>query len=256
VTDKLEFTLQRSVLIRARRSTVFRYFTDSERFARWWGAGSRIEPRPGGEVYICYPGGVVARGNVVAIDDGKSIVFTYGYDDPTKPIVPGGSRVTITLSDDPRGTLVELRHDVADPKTRDDHDPGWRFQLALFANVVTQEQHAGFKDLVASWFLAWSEADTALRRGLFEKCTLADVSFADQYACITGREELVSHVDAARRHLPGVALAAEGEPRQCQGTVLVDWVATGHDGKPVMRGTNVFSLDPGGSIERVVGLPR
>jgi hypothetical protein len=82
------------------------------------------------------------------------------------------------------------------------------------------------------------------------------VSFADQYACLAGREELVSHVDAARRHLPGVALAPEGEPRHCQGTVLVDWVATGQDGKPAMRGTNVFSLDADGSIERVVGLPR
>jgi hypothetical protein len=85
---------------------------------------------------------------------------------------------------------------------------------------------------------------------------VADVSFCDQYACLAGREQLVQHVDAARRHLPGVALAAESEPRYCQGTVVVDWVAAGKDGKPVMRGTNVFSLDPAGSIERVVGLPR
>jgi uncharacterized protein YndB with AHSA1/START domain len=256
VTDKLDFKLERAVLIRARRATVFRYFTDSERFARWWGAGSRIEPRPGGEVYICYPGGVIARGNVLAIEDGKSIVFTYGYEDPRKPIAPGGSRVTVTLRDDPSGTLVELRHDVHDAKTRDEHDPGWRFQLALFANVVTREQHEQFPELLANWFAAWSEADAGARRSLFEKCTTASVSFSDQYACLAGREELVQHVDAARRHLPGVALAAEGEPRHCQGTVLVDWVAAAHDGKPVMRGTNVFSLDAASSIERVVGLPR
>ena len=254
--EKLDFTLKRSVLIRARRATVFRYFTDSERFASWWGAGSLIDPRPGGEVVICYPGGVVARGNVLAIDDGESIVFTYGYEDPKKPIAPGGSRVTITLHDDPRGTRLELRHEVQDAKTRDDHDPGWRFQLALFANIASTEAQAGFPERLASWFAAWSTADTAERRSLFEKCTVADVSFADQYACLAGREELVSHVDAARRHLPGVALAAEGPPRHCQGTLLVDWVAAGQDGKPVMRGTNVFSLDAAGSIERVVGLPR
>ena len=256
MTDALGFRLERSVLIRARRATVFRYFTDSERFAQWWGAGSRIEPQAGGEVYIRYPNGAVARGSVVAIEDGERIVFTYGYDDPTKPIAPGGSRVTITLRDDPRGTLVELQHDVADPKTRDDHDPGWRFQLALFANVVTKEQHAGVGELIASWFAAWSEADSAARRRLFERCTIPEVSFADQYACLIGREELTRHVDAARRHLPAVTLAAEGELRCCQGTALVDWVAAGHDGKPVMRGTNVFSLDAGGSIERVVGLAR
>jgi hypothetical protein len=56
--------------------------------------------------------------------------------------------------------------------------------------------------------------------------------------------------------LPGVALAAEGAPRCCQGTALVDWVASGQDGEPVMRGTNVFSLDADGAIERVVGLAR
>jgi hypothetical protein len=193
---------------------------------------------------------------VLAIDDGRSIAFTYGYDDPEKPIAPGGSRVTITLRDDPSGTRVELRHDVQDPATRDAHDPGWRFQLALFANVVTREEHAGFPERLADWFAAWSEADAAARRSLFERCTVPDVSFYDQYACVAGREELVQHVDAARRHLPGIALAAEGEPRQCQGTVLVDWVAAGHDGKPVMRGTNVFSLDAAGWIERVVGFPR
>jgi uncharacterized protein YndB with AHSA1/START domain len=254
--DKLDFKLERAVLVRARRATVFRYFTDSERFARWWGAGSRIEPQPGGEVYICYPGGVVARGNVLAIEDGERIVFTYGYEDPQKPIAPGGSRVTITLRDDPSGTLVELRHDVHDAKTRDEHDPGWRFQLALFGNVVANEQHERFPELLANWFAAWSEADAGARLSLFEKCTTANVSFSDRYACLAGRAELVQHVDAARRHLPGVSLAVEGEPRHCQGTVLVDWEAAGHDGKPVMRGTNVFSLDAASSIERVVGLAR
>ena len=54
--------LEREITIGAPRETVFAYFTDSERFARWWGAGSRIDPRPGGEVEIRYPnGGRIAR---------------------------------------------------------------------------------------------------------------------------------------------------------------------------------------------------
>ena len=40
----LDYSLERTVTIAARRETVFRYFTDSERFAAWWGAGSTIEP--------------------------------------------------------------------------------------------------------------------------------------------------------------------------------------------------------------------
>jgi hypothetical protein len=82
------------------------------------------------------------------------------------------------------------------------------------------------------------------------------VSFSDQFACLEGIAELVRHVDAARRHLPGVALAADGPLRVCQATALLDWAASAADGKIVMRGTNVFVFDACGAIERVVGLPR
>jgi len=66
MTD-LEHTLERTVLIGARRSTVFRYFTDSKRFAEWWGEGSRIEPEPGGVVLIRYADGSTASGEVVEV---------------------------------------------------------------------------------------------------------------------------------------------------------------------------------------------
>jgi len=46
----LPHSLNRAVVIRARRETVFRFFPDSTRFAAWWGSGSAIEPRPGGAV--------------------------------------------------------------------------------------------------------------------------------------------------------------------------------------------------------------
>ena len=50
-----ELVLERVVEISARRDTVFRYFTDSERCAAWWGSGSTIDARPGGSVRIRYP---------------------------------------------------------------------------------------------------------------------------------------------------------------------------------------------------------
>ena len=37
---ELEHVVERTVTIAARRETVFRYLTDSGRFAAWWGAGS------------------------------------------------------------------------------------------------------------------------------------------------------------------------------------------------------------------------
>ena len=47
--------LDRTIEIRAARATVFRFFTESARWARWWGAGSTIEPVVGGAVRIVYP---------------------------------------------------------------------------------------------------------------------------------------------------------------------------------------------------------
>lgn len=102
MTD-LPFSVDREIVICATRATVFRYFTDSERWAAWWGAGSRIDPRPGGEVLIRYPGGASAQGTVVEIAPPERIVFTYGYDRADTPIAPGGSRVMPPSTD---GALV------------------------------------------------------------------------------------------------------------------------------------------------------
>lgn len=48
----LPYRLDRTITIQAPRETVFRYFTESARWAAWWGAGSTIDPRPGGRMYI------------------------------------------------------------------------------------------------------------------------------------------------------------------------------------------------------------
>jgi uncharacterized protein YndB with AHSA1/START domain len=40
----LAFSLDWTIEIRARRATVFGFFTDAARWARWWGSGSTIVP--------------------------------------------------------------------------------------------------------------------------------------------------------------------------------------------------------------------
>jgi uncharacterized protein YndB with AHSA1/START domain len=144
----LPHVLERSILICAQRATVFRYFTDSARFADWWGQGSVIDGRKGGAFVIRYPNGVTASGEVVDLVPDERVVMSYGYDDPGKPIPPGGSLVTITLHERPGGTLLHLRHEVAEAKVRDEHVQGWRYQLAVFANVAARDQHRGFP---SSW---------------------------------------------------------------------------------------------------------
>ena len=128
----LPFTLDRSVVIRATPDIVFSFFTDTPRWARWWGPGSSIDPTPGGKVVIRYPTGDEALGEVLEIKAPERIVFSYGYARGT-PIAPGGSRVTIRLEAVATGTRLTLAHAVHDAAVRDEHVQGWRFQLALFA---------------------------------------------------------------------------------------------------------------------------
>lgn len=249
----LDFVLERTVTIAARRETVFRYFTDSQRFAAWWGRGSTIDARPGGAVVIRFPNDVVAGGEVLAIEPVARVVFTYGFASG-QPIPIGASRVTVTLEETARGTLVRLRHELPTAQARDEHVQGWRYQLALFANVVAQEAHGGVAALADRFFALWGEADAARRRAELEAIADAALAFRDPYSCTDGLDDLDAHVAAAQRFMPGVVLERVGEARQCQGVALVDWVVKGREGAAQRRGTNVFELSPDGRLLRVTGL--
>ncbi len=250
----LPFELERTIVIAARRATVFRYFTDSARFADWWGQGSRIEGRPGGAVLIRYPNGVTASGEVLELVPDERVVFSYGYDEPGKPIPPGGSRVTITLVDDPAGTRLSLRHQVSDAAIRDLHVAGWRYQLAVFANVAAREEHTKAPERIDRFLSLWSEPDAAARATGLAELTTEDVAFRDAWGCVGGRAELAEHLAAVQMHMPGSRLERVGEVRQCQGTALADWTSSGPDGRQRGAGTNVFDLAGDGRIRRVVGL--
>ena len=249
----LDFVLDRTVTIAARRETVFRYFTDSERFAAWWGAGSRIEPRPGGAVVIRFPNAIVAGGEVIEIVPPERVVFSYGFESG-QPMPTGASRVTITLEEAAAGTLVRLRHELPSAEVRDEHVQGWRYQLAVFANVVAKEAHAGAATLADRFFGCWGETDAAKRRAELATIAAPELSFRDPYSCTSGIDDLNAHIAASQRFMPGVVLERQGEARSCQGVALVDWTVKGPDGNPRASGTNVFELAPDGRIARVTGV--
>ena len=248
----LSHTLERSILIRARREIVFRFFTDSARWAAWWGAGSTIDPRPGGQVFIRYPGGTEVSGEIVALDEPHRIVFTYGFVGGA-PIPPGASLVTIALEREPAGTRVRLSHAFAEAKVRDEHVQGWRYQLSLFANAVAADAGASVPDIVDRWFAAWSEPDAARRNAALDHTVAADVAMHDRFSAIEGAADLREHLAAVHRFMPGMVITRDGDVRQCQGMALADWIARGADGQERARGTNVFVLDADGRVERVTG---
>src|SRR5262249_22020911 len=142
---ELPHRLDRSVIIQAHRDVVFSFFTDDERWAAWWGAGSTIDPRPRGPIKICYPDGTRASGEVLDFLAPERIVFTMGFDSG-KPIAPGGSRVTLKLEALGPGTKLSLLHEFAEPFVRDEFVQGWRYQLSLFANLIADRLHSGAAD--------------------------------------------------------------------------------------------------------------
>ena len=248
----LTHTLDRTVLIRADRALVFQFFTDTARWAAWWGTGSSIEARTGGRVFIRYPNGIEVSGEVVEVAAPERVVFTYGYASGT-PIAPGESLVTIALDETPEGTRVRLSHAFADPGVRDHHIQGWRYQLSLFANAVAREAHAEAGTTIDRWFAVWSEPDAAIRGDAIGTLAAADITMRDSFSAIEGLPDLIEHLAAVHRFMPGTTLARDGAVRQCQGTAIADWIATGANGQEQGRGTNVFTLGPDGRIEGVTG---
>jgi uncharacterized protein YndB with AHSA1/START domain len=250
--NRLPHHLERRIVIGARPEAVFRFFTDSTRWAAWWGAGSTIDAQPGGRLLIRLPGGTELSGEVLEIVAPERIIFTYGYVSGT-PIAPGESLVEIRLEARHNGTAVHLTHRFADPDARDQHVQGWRYQLSLFANVVADDVHAGAVETVDAWFAAWSEPNAESREARLRRVAAPSIQFRDKFSLIDGEADLLPHLAAVHRFMPGMRLERDGDLRHCQGTVLANWVARGMDGQERGRGTNVFVLGADGQVESVTG---
>jgi hypothetical protein len=151
------------------------------------------------------------------------------------------------------GTRLCLTHTFAEATQRDHFVQGWRYQLAVFGNVVLDEANAGAAAKVDDWFRGWAEPDAAARERLFAGLASTDVQFKDRFSHLDGLSDLLPHVTAAQRFMPGLRLQRDGEVRHCQGTVLADWTATAADGQPRGRGTNVFVVGGDGKFTSVTG---
>jgi uncharacterized protein YndB with AHSA1/START domain len=249
---ELPYQLDRTVVIKAKPETVFRFFTDNERWADWWGAGSTIDATPGGKVYIRYPNGTEASGEVLEVRSPRRIVFTFGYESG-KPIRPGSSRITIGLEADAAGTRLRLLHEFEEAGPRDEHVQGWRFQLSLFGNLVANEVFGNAAVIVDAWFEAWAIADDKARGDLLSDIVTPTIQFRDLFSLLDGLADLTAHAGATQQFMPGIRMQRKGDVRHCQGTVLADWIAVDKDAKQLMAGTNVFAFGSDAKIDSVTG---
>ncbi len=250
--NEYPFTLERSIVICAERSTVFSFFTDSKRFADWWGPGSEVEGYTGGAVRIRFPNGIAASGQILEIEPENRIVFTYGFDSG-KPMPAGSSRVTITLKDHSDGTLLTLVHELDDEMVRDEHVQGWRFQLSLFANAAARIQHANLQERIDAYFDIWNQKDATVRRSAMDVSLSPGFQFHDMFSCTTGPDDLNAHITASHFFMPGLTIKRAGDAHLCQSTAVCNWTATKTDGSDAGKGTNVFTLSSSGLFRSVTG---
>jgi uncharacterized protein YndB with AHSA1/START domain len=247
----LSQSLERTVFIRATPDTVFRFFTDSVRWASWWGAGSSIDPTPGGAVLIRHPNGVEVTGEVLEIVAPERLTFTYGFASGT-PMPPGASRVTIALDPQGDGTRLTLTHQFADAAMRDRHLQGWRYQLSIFSNVVLHEITARAGDTVDAWFGAWALTDATAREAALAPLITAGLQYRDRYSALEGLADLVAQIGAVQQYMPDHRFERYGPIRDCQGQVLADWRALAADGQQRASGTAAFTFAADGRIASVV----
>ncbi|NND76286.1 MAG: SRPBCC domain-containing protein [Ilumatobacter sp.] len=121
--------------VAAPREVVFEFLVDPDKMLRWMGTKAELEPHPGGKFWVNVNGSDIAVGSYVEVDPPSRVVFTWGWDGSAE-VPPGSSTVTMTLSADGDGTVVELRHEGLPGGAGDQHSEGWGHFLPLLADAT------------------------------------------------------------------------------------------------------------------------
>jgi uncharacterized protein YndB with AHSA1/START domain len=247
-----------SIRIAARPETVFRYFSDIERFRQWMGPNSELAPHEGGALVVRFPNQAPsALGSVVEVVPDRRIVFTWGYDGSNHGMAPGSSTVSVDLEPVAEGTLLTLRHwGFPRPELGGEHLGGWRHYFGVVAAKAAQETVGAVAESIVDRFVAaWQEQDAALRGAHLEACFAPDGLYRDAYGYVPGRDGLNVFIGNALKFMPGLTLRRDGAVRHAHGTLWYPWSMTGPDGSVVMGGVSVAECTAEGRISRMTALP-
>jgi uncharacterized protein YndB with AHSA1/START domain len=123
VESERDLVVERRVAVAP--GTVFRYFTDRERWMRWQGVDADIDLRPGGAFRVNVTGDGYASGRFTEVIENRRVVFTWGWERDDSPLPPGSSTVAIDLLEEDGGTLIRLTHSGLPPEMVEVHRMGW-----------------------------------------------------------------------------------------------------------------------------------
>jgi uncharacterized protein YndB with AHSA1/START domain len=128
--------IEREVRIAARPETVFDFWIDPAKMARWMGRNINLDARPGGVFRIDYNGSDIASGTYVEVDRPTRIVLTWGWEAVNDSTPPGASTVEITFVADGDGTILRLRHTGLATDAIAGHAAGWDQFLPTLVTVA------------------------------------------------------------------------------------------------------------------------
>ena len=104
----------REIYIDASPEETFPYLTESDKYRLWMGLSAELDARPGGIFRVDPNGRDVISGEFVAVEPPHRIVFTWGWDEPGRP-VPAGFNHRRDRADPQSGTAQALLSTVASP---------------------------------------------------------------------------------------------------------------------------------------------
>jgi uncharacterized protein YndB with AHSA1/START domain len=98
--------VHRRVVLEAPTDDVWRALTDPTELASWWGEGTELDARPGGEGRMVEEGEPVRRARVVEVRPGRSLMLDWWPEDAE--VDEPATRVTFELLPCPFGTILHV----------------------------------------------------------------------------------------------------------------------------------------------------
>jgi uncharacterized protein YndB with AHSA1/START domain len=99
--------VHRRVVLEAPPDEVWGALTDPAELASWWGEGTELDVRPGGEGRMVEDGEPVRRARVVEVRPGRSLMLDWWPEDAE--VDEPAARVTFELLPCPFGTILHVR---------------------------------------------------------------------------------------------------------------------------------------------------
>ncbi|MGP1397497.1 MAG: SRPBCC family protein [Inquilinaceae bacterium] len=126
-------TLRREIFIEAAQATVFSFFTDPDKMARWMGTSHQLDPKPGGIYLVEVNATHTARGTFTEVTPNSRLVYTFGWDGADAAVPAGSSLVELDLEPKDHGTLVRMTHSGLPEPAVAPHTEGWTHYMGRLA---------------------------------------------------------------------------------------------------------------------------